>query len=429
VRYLKVVKFTFTATAALLLLFLTACKESINDPTVRISISPKTTSVVIGNSVNLTVDAKNTAIVWPDTVEGSFTINSNVATYKPPEEIGTYEFTVAAEADPSRKVTAKISVTYAAPEITIIPGTLNIKTTGTYRFSTDFTIPTGQPKDQEPLWEATGYCGTVDQDGLFSAARSGMNNCRVTVSIRDNSNRKISAVATVNITDPTLNDIAGGMVSVTGGTFSMGCEQGQVSVCPANAGPAHSVTLSNFYIGKYEVTRYIWDQVMGIRSSYEENNLPKTDVNIEDIEEFLEKLNELTKKNYRLPTEAEWEYAARGGNQSKGCIYSGSDTLEDVGWYDENGDRGTHPVGMKQANELGLHDMSGNVDEWVNDWYSPYGSDPQTNPTGPESGTSRVVRGGSVARNEESSSVYNRGGTDPNFYNPRLGFRLAATTM
>ena len=434
-RYLRSVKFAGTAITALFLLFMTACGEgetgTKKDTAIRISISPKTKSVVIGNSVELTVDAKNTAIIWQGSDKGSFTVNNrnNVATYVPPSETGIYEFTVVAEADPTKTATAKVTVTYAAPEITISPDKLDIKATGTFKFTANITIPTGQPKDQEPLWETTGYCGTINQEGLFSAARSGMSNCKVSVSIKDNVSKKITATASVNITNPSLNDIANGMVQVRGGTFRMGCDPGgAVGACPDNARPAHNVTLSDFYIGKYEVTRFIWNQVMGIQDTYEENNLPKTNVNMADIEEFLEKLNELTRKNFRLPTEAEWEYAARGGNQSRGYLYSGSDTLEDVGWYKEHGDKNTNPVGMKMANELGLHDMSGNVDEWVSDWYSPYGSDSQTNPTGPESGASRIVRGGSVARDEEAANVYARGGIDPKFYNPKLGFRLASTT-
>jgi len=114
-----------------------------------------------------------------------------------------------------------------------------------------------------------------------------------------------------------------------------------------------------------------------------------------DCQEFIGKLNARTGMRFRLPTEAEWEYAARGGSRSKGYKYAGSDNLDEVGWYDENSGFHTHPVGEKKANELGLYDMSGNVSEWCQDWYGDYSSEAQTNPTGPQSGGYRVLRGGS----------------------------------
>jgi len=159
------------------------------------------------------------------------------------------------------------------------------------------------------------------------------------------------------------------------------------------------------------------------------NNFPVENVSWDDIQTFLERLNERTVRTYRLPTEAEWEYAARGGNQSSVYVYSGSNILDDVGWYYDNSDLKTHPVGMKKANGLGIYDMSGNVDEWVSDFSGSYGSDPMSNPIGPESGLERVVRGGSVLRDEDAARVFARGGYAPNLSNPRLGFRLAITSI
>ena len=144
-----------------------------------------------------------------------------------------------------------------------------------------------------------------------------------------------------------------------------------------------------------------------------------------DIQEFITKLNAQTGKKFRLPTEAEWEYAARGGNQSKGYKYSGSNSISDVAWYDDNSGDKTHPVGQKTPNELGIYDMSGNVWEWCQDWYGDYSSSSQTNPTGPSSGSYRVLRGGSWNNGARNCRVSNRGSYNPDSRSYRSGFRLA----
>ena len=140
----------------------------------------------------------------------------------------------------------------------------------------------------------------------------------------------------------------------------------------------------------------MWQAVMGKNpSSFRGNNLPVERVSWNDCQKFIKKLQKLTGKKFRLPTEAEWEYAARGGNRSRGYEYSGSDSVDYVAWYRGNSDSKTHPVGGKKANELGIYDMSGNVNEWCNDWFERYSSSHQTNPVGPSSGSHRVLRGGS----------------------------------
>ena len=187
------------------------------------------------------------------------------------------------------------------------------------------------------------------------------------------------------------------MIRVDGGTFKMGAtpEQGD----DANDGekPVHDVTLSSYYIAETQVTQELWQTVMGSNPSDFTGNLqrPVERVSWHDCQDFIKKLNQLTGKTFRLPTEAEWEYAARGGNKSRGYQYAGSNSLYDVGWYDCNSGGTTHPVKQKQANELGLYDMSGNVWEWCQDWFGDYSSSPQTNPSGPSDGDSRVLRGGS----------------------------------
>ena len=185
------------------------------------------------------------------------------------------------------------------------------------------------------------------------------------------------------------------MVAVEGGTFTMGATPEQGSDAESDEKPTHQVTLSSYYIGETEVTQALWQAVMGNNPSYfKGENLPVEQVSWSDCQEFISKLNVLTGKNFRLPTEAEWEFAARGGNKSRGYKYSGSNNIDGVAWYGDNSGYNTHPVKTKQANELGIYDMIGNVLERCQDWYGSYSSAAQTNPTGPNSGSYRVNRGG-----------------------------------
>lgn len=217
-----------------------------------------------------------------------------------------------------------------------------------------------------------------------------------------------------------------GMVFVRGGTFTMGCTDDE---CYDWELPAHQVTVSDFYIGKYEVTQKEWREIMGTNPSYfTGDDLPVEQVSWNDIQEFITKLNEQTGKNYRLPTEAEWEYAARGGNQSQGYKYSGSNDINLVAWYNENSNSTTHAVGTKQANELGIYDMSGNVWEWCSDWYGVYTADSQVDPTGPETGSYRVLRGGGWFNNAGYVRVSYRNYIVPDTRSIHLGFRLACSS-
>ena len=186
-----------------------------------------------------------------------------------------------------------------------------------------------------------------------------------------------------------LNKLINNMVYVSGGTFIMGGDES------SDQTPTHSVTLSSYYICKYEVTQALWRAVMGSNpSKFKGDNLPVEQVSWNDCQTFINRLNNYTGRNFRLPTEAEWEFAARGGNYSRHYKYSGSNHIDDVAWYTDNSGNRTHPVGTKQANELGLYDMSGNVWEWCSDWYGSYSSYSQSNPTGATSGFGRVERGG-----------------------------------
>ena len=227
-----------------------------------------------------------------------------------------------------------------------------------------------------------------------------------------------------------LNKLINNMVYVSGGTFTMGATSEQGSDAWGDEKPTHSVTLSSFYLCKYEVTQALWRAVMGNNpSNFKGDNLPVEQVSWDDCQTFISRLNNLTGKNFRLPTEAEWEYAARGGNRSRGYKYSGSNKISDVAWYTDNSGSKTHPVGTKSPNELGLYDMSGNVYEWCSDWYGTYSSSSQTNPAGPSSGSSRVYRGGSwcgVARFCRSSRRNFDAPDDRNYF---LGLRLALSQL
>lgn len=222
------------------------------------------------------------------------------------------------------------------------------------------------------------------------------------------------------------------MVFVKGGTFVMGCTPEQENVCfDNNEKPTHQVALNDFYIGRYEVTQAQWKAVMGENnnpSEFKGDNLPVENVSWEDVQFFIARLNSQTWKTYRLPTEAEWEYAARGGSQSRGYRYSGSDDASEVAWYFANSERKTNPVGMKKANELGIYDMSGNVYEWASDWYGNYTGKPQTNPGGPALDSFRVIRGGSWDSDMENARVSYRSGMVPEAGYFILGFRLARSS-
>lgn len=234
--------------------------------------------------------------------------------------------------------------------------------------------------------------------------------------VADGQSRKTFTVGNVSFT----------MIRVDGGTFQMGATSEQGSDVYDWEKPAHQVTLSPYYIGETEVTQALWEAVMGKNpSKFKGSQLPVEEVSWKDCQNFVEKLNKKTGQNFRLPTEAEWEYAARGGNKSRGYKYSGSNSLSDVAWYTDNSGSGTHDVKTKQANELGLYDMSGNVWEWCQDWYGSYSAGSQTNPMGATSGSGRVNRGGGWDGCARFCRVSDRNGSSPGNRVGGLGLRLA----
>lgn len=233
----------------------------------------------------------------------------------------------------------------------------------------------------------------------------------------------------------TVNGVSFTMVPVKSGTFTMGATSEQVDDALEWEYPSHQVTLSDYSIGQTEVTQALWVAVMGNNPSLftTDPNRPVERVTWEDCQEFIAALNSITGKHFRLPTEAEWEYAARGGNKSQGFKFAGSNEIEEVAWYMNNSyavggsspDYGTHIVGTKMANELGIYDMSGNVWEWCQDYFGNYSTEPQTNPTGPETGTNRIRRGGGWDLEMQSCRISHRSNRAPTYKYNNQGLRLA----
>ena len=222
------------------------------------------------------------------------------------------------------------------------------------------------------------------------------------------------------------NGVSFEMVWVEGGTFIQGTTPEQaINTWLCRKHPAHKVTLRGYWMGETVVTGALWKAVMGNGSFlHRGGDLPVVNVSWNTVHDFLVKLNRITGVQFRLPTEAEWEYAARGGENSKGFRYSGSNVLNAVGWYMGNSSKKLLPVKVKAPNELGLFDRSGGVFEWCSDWYGEYHADEQTNPVGPSVGRCRVHRGGSYWSLDKDCRVSSRGRFPPNWINEDIGFRI-----
>lgn len=220
-----------------------------------------------------------------------------------------------------------------------------------------------------------------------------------------------------------ITDLVKNMILVEGGTFEMGCNRNEA--CESFELPVHQVFVDKFYICKFEVMQKLWAAFMmeEVPVNYCASN-PVTDVSWEECDRFIRKINWISGLNFRLPTEAEWEFAARGGIHSGNFVYAGSNKVSEVGWSYQNSDWKTHEVSKKNPNEIGLYDMSGNVWEWCSDWYAPYDSIAQRNPFGPEAGTEKVFRGGGFSDSEDKLSVSYRKSCPPEYKMNCLGFRV-----
>ena len=278
----------------------------------------------------------------------------------------------------------------------------------------------GYATDRKTISISEGQTASITGTLASNAVASASSN---TSGYLSNSSSVASGCNTISI--PVKNGINIEMVKVEAGTFMMGATPEMKDPFDEEK-PVHQVTLTHdYYVGKYEVTQVLWQAVMGNNPSwFKGDNLPVEKVSWNDCQEFISKLNSLTGRNFRLPTEAEWEYAARGGKKSRGYQHSGSSTISDVAWYGGNSGSKTHPVGTKQANELGIYDMTGNVIEWCQDWYGAYSGFSQRNPAGAVSGSDRVSRGGCWRYNARGCRSSVRIYDAPGYCNGFLGLRL-----
>ena len=440
------------------------------------------TIAVTQNSPSLTVS--ETSLSFSNNAESkSFTITSNASwtvsnnttswlTVSPASgsNDGTVNVTAANNSSENKRettisvsgggITKTISVTQETFYLTVSPLTLIFSSSGEQKPFTITSNTSWNVSSNPSTWLTIApVSGSNDRTVTVTAsANSSTSQRTATITVSGGGITPIidvnQAAITFNNYTETTNGLNLEMIAVLGGTFTMGCTSEQGDDCLENETPTHQVTLNNFYIGKYEVTQGQWKAVMGNNPScYQKgDNYPVESVSWEDIvgtsgatmviknityyaNGFIYTLNQLTGKQYRLPTEAEWEYAARGGNESGSYKYSGSNSVGNVAWYWDNipsqpfsnSRYGTQPVGTKASNELGIYDMSGNVGEWCSDWFGDYSSNAQTNPTGPSSGSRRVVRGGGWDSGARYVRVSVRGIIGPSSTD-NLGFRLTCSS-
>ncbi len=341
----------------------------------------------------------------------------------------TYELVVTASGGAQAEQKQKLTIRYTPSSATVLVDNKMVKGKNGVAQT---TLPVGQ---HSYIVVCDGY---ESEEGMVKLKASAPSNLQITLSKEATATQQSTVAQQIvaqqpvmqtpvtnsdNISIPVKDGISIDMVRVEAGTFTMGATP-EMENPLEHEKPTHKVTLTNdYYIGKYEVTQALWKAVMGKNpSEFKGESLPVEKVSWNDCQKFIGKLNSITGKKFRLPTEAEWEYAARGGKKSRGFQYSGSSNLSDVAWYKDNSNSKPHTVGSKQANELGIYDMSGNVWEWCQDWKGSYSSSSQVNPTGAASGSGRVIRGGGWRATGCHSSyrTYN----EPGNRSGNLGLRL-----
>jgi uncharacterized protein YjdB len=403
-----------------------------------ITLSATSLSLAVGKDSALTFtispsNATNKNVTWSSTAPNVASVANGVVTAV---SVGNATIIVST-ADGNKTDTCVVNVVAQRVAVTGITLSASSLSLAVGRDSAlTFTISPSDATNKNVTWSSTAPNVASVANGLVTAVSAG--NATIIVSTADGGK---TAGCAVSVSDPNKIVVVSEygvdtikLVNVEGGTFTMGCNgsrDGDDAVeCYEDEKPAHSVRLSSFKIGQFEVTQKLWRVVMGslpsgTTSSYGQGgNYPAYNVNGNDVQNFLTTLNQLTGKHFRLPTEAEWEYAARGGNQSRGYKYSGSNTIDDVAWYNSNSGNKTHIVGTKSPNELGIYDMSGNLWEWCSDWSGSYTSDAQVNPQGAVSNFFRVFRGGNWQREAEYCRAARRSGPPPEYRDYAVGFRV-----
>jgi len=405
--------FSTIAMAAILGLGVVSCKK----PVESVTLDKTTLTLVETESATLVATvlpekAANKSVTWSSS-------NPLVASVMPNGFVtaiskGTTLIMVVSTEDGNKTATCVVQVVERVPVTNVILNKNSLTLEAGKSETLIATVFPDNANDKTVTWKSSNPAIATVVNGLVTAKANG--EAIITVTTNDG-NKTANCIVRIG-----FHPAEPEMVLVEGGTFTMGCSD---DACKPDELPIHQVTVSSFKIAKYPVTQKQWVAIMGTNPSYFiGDNLPVESISWNDAQEFIRRLNDSTGKQYRLPTEAEWEYAARGGKQSQGYKYSGSNNIDSVGWYGVNSNNQTHPVGMKKPNELGIYDMTGNVCDLCSDWYAAnyYASSPQNNPQGATTGSMRVARGGSWSDNDCRNA--NRGGIKQSNFQVNVGFRL-----